>query len=244
MLFRIYSSLKLFIYLNLVKYLYSNSGLIVHYRKKIFEKKIFDLIHINNPYPKFFTLKKFYTKFNLSKSIADYPKYKNSYQKKNVNTYQSEHNIHLNKSFSGFSKFLESYLNLNILPFYNTSSLEIKIDKMWFVISSQNAKINPHNHLDGHISGVYYPNIETNKENGLTIYNPFNEIVNIQIDCENEKINKNLSKKKIFSEKSSYGSMIIFDSYLMHSVNNIKFKDDSDYRVSLAWDAIFKPKHS
>ena len=59
-----------------------------------------------------------------------------------------------------------------------------------------------------------------------------------------KRLIKIYQKKKIFSEKSSYGSMIIFDSYLMHSVNNIKFNDDSDYRVSLAWDAIFKPKQS
>ena len=240
-IYSFYTSIRLFIYLKILNKFQSQKKLLISFRKKIFDQKLLSSIQEKNLFPKYFIINNFNHKFNLLRMIDEFPKPKNNFNNKNIKTYQSEHNIHEHKNFIEFSEYLEDFLNKLLIPEYGLKNFKIKINKMWFVISSQNGKIHPHNHLDGHISGVLYPKNSKDDDNGLMIYNPFKKLEkNIynylsKVKIEYTNTNYNL-------ERSSSENMIIFDSFLMHSVSKINFKNEKDLRISLAWDAVFESK--
>lgn len=237
-IFTLYAKFRLWIYLYVYNKFFNQKKLLSKYRRKIFEKNLLNEIEINNPFAKFFVIKNFEHNFDLMKIINNFPKLKNNFNDKNINTYQSEHNIHKHKDFRNFNYFLEEFLNKIIAPEYNLLNYKLKINKMWFVISSKNGRIHPHNHLDGHISGVLYPKSSYSDDNGLMIYNPLKKIEKHTFDFLNsEKVEYLATRYNL--EISDINNMIVFDSFLMHSVNKVKFKNNNDIRVSLAWDAIF-----
>ena len=236
LIYSLYANLKLFLYLFFYNKIFNNHKLLNFFQEKIYIKALYEEIKIRNITPKFFYVESFEHHFELMENINNFPKNPNSYENKNINTYQSNHDIHHHALFKNFASYLENYLNQNILPHYNISNYKFKINKMWFVISSQNGKINPHNHIDGHISGVLYPDSHWIKGNGLTIYNPFKIIK--RLEYNNEKfINEMELSSIICKESSDTNTMIIFDSFLMHSVNKVKLKSETLKRVSIAWDA-------
>lgn len=236
LIYSLYTNLKLFLHLFFYNKIFNNHKLLNFFQEKIYNKALYEEIKIRNITPKFFYIESFEHHFELMENINNFPKNTNSYKNKNKNTYQSDHDIHHHALFKNFASFLENYLNKIILPHYQISNYKFTINKMWFVISSQNGKINPHNHMDGHISGVLYPESNWLSGNGLTIYNPFKKI--IRFEYTNEKL---ISEKDIGSmtckESSNTNTMIIFDSFLMHSVNKVKLKSELYKRVSIAWDA-------
>ena len=237
-LISIYTKIKLKLYLGVLNKFFDQKKLLYKFRSRIYNKTLLELIEKNNEFSKYFFIENFHHGFDLMKTINEYPKTDNKYKNKNIKTYQSEHNIHKHDAFKNFSDYLENFLNKIIIPEYGLNTYRIKIDKMWFVISYQNGKINPHNHLDGHISGVLYPKSFISDDNGLMIYNPFKSLSKITFNYL-DKINTKFINSSHNLEISDVNNMIIFDSFLMHSVNKVKFQSDKDCRVSLAWDAIF-----
>lgn len=147
--------------------------------------------------------------------------------------YQSEHNLHYNQDFYSVKNFIESYLNNNLKNFYFNKDIigKFVINKMWFVKSSKGINLASHNHPEGVISGILYYKIPTGKNPGyLIIENPQGNII----------INSNLHNfkkdKKIILIKPEYNNLIIFNSYLNHSVVN---QQTDDWRISIPWDADF-----
>ena len=174
--------------------------------------------------------------FNLSKKIQKYISLKNinSYsdfkQKEIYRYYQSEHNLHKLKDFKPFSKYIENKLNLkkNYL-FKNKKKVRVKIDKLWFVKSRRGVDLLPHNHPEGVISGIYYFKVPKKFSPGiLKIKNPRK---NIKI-ISNTNVYKAKNKEIII--KPVKNLIIIFNSYLLHSVINQQSDED---RISLPFDA-------
>jgi uncharacterized protein (TIGR02466 family) len=176
--------------------------------------------------------------FNLDSAISKLINAKliNSLFDKKINIYkfyQSQHNLHYHKDFVPLKDYIEDYLNNNIKKYYFSKETngKFKINKMWFVISSKGMSIESHNHPEGVISGVLYYKVPLCKDPGyLIIDNPKKNIV----------INSNLNNLKVENSiiiaKPEYNNLIIFNSYLSHSVIN---QETDDYRISIPWDADF-----
>ena len=153
------------------------------------------------------------------------------------NIFQSEHNLNKKKEFIDTSKSIENFVSKNIANIF--SSKKINLIKMWFVITKQSGIINKHSHFDSDLSGVLYLKVNNNSSNSrLEIFNPFEEIDIYTFNLSLNKVEKNtfVGDKYLFSPKNN--DLIIFNSYLEHSVQN-KDSNISD-RISLPFDLIFK----
>ena len=169
-----------------------------------------------------------YIKSNLQNSYSDLK------QKEIYRYYQSEHNIHKLKKFKFFAKLIEKELNKkkNYL-FEKKNSHKIKINKMWFVKSRQGVDLLSHNHPEGIISGIYYYKVPKEKSPGFLIIKDPKKNIKIISDL------KNYYKKDYeIIIRPVENSIIIFNSYIMHSVVN---QTSQEERISIPFDAnIFK----
>lgn len=190
----------------------------------------------NNFYPPTLAIFKIKDKFNLDKEINKYMKRKkvNSYsdtkQKKIYGYYQSEHDIYKIRKFRLFSKVIERKLILFTKNLFNLNNkYRYKIDRLWFVKSSRGIDLLSHNHPEGVLSGIFYYKVPKGDSPGiLKIKNPRN---NIKI-ITNIRIHKKRHKEILL--KPVKNSIVVFNSYLLHSVQNQATKSA---RISIPFDA-------
>ncbi|QIZ20955.1 hypothetical protein E5R92_04065 [Candidatus Pelagibacter giovannonii] len=153
------------------------------------------------------------------------------------NIFQSEHNLNKKKEFMDTSKSIENFVSKNIDNIFN--SKKIDLIKMWFVITKQSGIINKHSHFDSDLSGVLYLKVNPNSPNsGLEIFNPLKEMDIYKYNLSLNKIEKNTFTGDKYLFKPKNNDLIIFNSYLEHSVQN-KDPNITD-RISLPFDLIFK----
>jgi len=161
------------------------------------------------------------------------------------NIFQSNHNLHQNKKFNFFKKNLNFFLSKKICRFFFIKNSRIVIDKLWFVISRINSFMHAHAHLQGDLSGVFYLQTSHGKNSGiLKIYNPYKNVeshINIyKADYKKllkyNSFRKQIFKNKIYAFKPKKNDLIIFHSYLMHSVENTK--SISNDRISVPFDCL------
>ena len=99
--------------------------------------------------------------------------------------------------------------------------------------------IKKHSHFNSDFSGVFYLKIEESKEidGALIIYNPMKNIEILEFSDEKNMFIKTVCTEKNYTFKPTKNDLIIFNSYLEHSVNN---KNTSNIdRISLPFDLIF-----
>jgi uncharacterized protein (TIGR02466 family) len=189
--------------------------------------------------PKVFILNSKFNNHKILKIIKSYgninKKNKYSYDG-HKNIYQSEHNLNKKKEFKILSEKIEKLINLK-LKVFNQNKL-LKLHKMWFVIAKNAGKIKKHSHFDSDYSGIMYLKVEknSNKYFGLKIYNPYKKI-EIYDFSKKAKMTKSTIQKKEFVFKPKIKNIIIFNSYLEHSVDNSYAKLLE--RVSLPFDLKF-----
>jgi|MDTG01.3.fsa_nt_gb uncharacterized protein (TIGR02466 family) len=155
------------------------------------------------------------------------------------NIYQSEHNINLDLNFRELVNLLSNILNNKILAYFSKSHY-LEITKMWFVITKKLGIIKKHNHLASDLSGVLYLKIDEypkNNEGALKIFN-FNKHLDVYIFNSNKD---SFEKKYICTDEFFYfnpkkNDLIIFNSFLEHTVNNSKKIED---RISIPFDTQF-----
>ncbi len=186
--------------------------------------------------PKILIVKIDNSSFNLDNEIDSYI-YKrklNSYsdlkQKEIYRYYQSEHNLHKIKKFKLLANLLEKKINQRNTQLINLkTNYKFKINKMWFVKSKQGIDLLAHNHPEGVISGIYYYKVPKKKSPGLLkIKNPRDNIKVIS------QIKNYVKKDKEIIIKPAENSLIIFNSYLLHSVIN---QSSNESRISIPFDA-------
>ena len=205
-------------------------------RKKNFSKDILEILY--NP-------KVFIIKFpeNTEKIINQIYKYDKLYKKNefsndgHVEVYQSEHNLHQKSEFYEISNKLEKFINSKLKDFINYNKL--KVDKLWFVITKNSGIIKKHSHFNSDFSGAFYLNVEENKENrnGLKLYNYLENLEIFSYSVSENKFNIDVTSEKILLLKPNKNDLIIFNSYLEHSVDNENSKINE--RISLPFDLIF-----
>lgn len=189
--------------------------------------------------PKIFILN---SKFNIKNILKFIKKYENIYKKNKYsydghkNIYQSEHNLNKHKNFNNLSRKIQKMVNSKIKIF--NLERQLKLHKMWFVITNKAGKIKKHSHFDSDFSGVMYLKVEKNKNKnfGLKIYNPDKKI-ELYDFTKNSKMKRRIITKKEFIYKPKIKNIIFFNSYLEHSVDNkhAKIKE----RISLPFDLKF-----
>jgi len=229
--------------------LFSKKIRIFYIQKKFFQRD-YENSFFSNVYPPTIVV---ITNFNIIKNnlllnkIYNYKKNNKISKKLNYhkNIFQSNHNLHQNKEFNFFKSRLSFFLNKKIRSFFLIKNSRILIDKLWFVISRINSFMHAHAHLQGDLSGVFYLQTTYRKNSGvLNIYNPykyFNSYINIyKADYKGllkyNNFKKLIFKKKIFVFKPKKNDLIIFHSYLMHSVENTS--SISKDRISVPFDCL------
>ena len=205
-------------------------------RKKIFRKDILEIL---------FNPKVFIVKFpeNTEKIINQIYKYDKLYKKNefsndgHVEVYQSEHNLNQIPEFQEISNKLEKFINSKLQKFVNYNKLTI--DKLWFVITKKSGIIKKHSHFNSDFSGAFYLNVEENTENnnGLKLYNSLENLEIISYSVSENQFKIEVTKEKILLLKPNKNDLIIFNSYLEHSVDNENSKINE--RISLPFDLIF-----
>ena len=214
------------------------------YLQKGFDQSITEII-----YPPKFLL----TKFDYDQKIIDkiyaFEKSSPSSTKAKVNyehtshhnkitgSFQSRHDIHQLKEFNEFYINLEKLLNKTIYNYFANQKYYLKIKKMWFLITRKGGAVHQHTHT-ADLTGVLYLKVSSDNEKAnLVIENPkLNlELINFKENLEIPKVS--FLNNKSFTFKPENFDLIIFNSYLNHSVN--PGDNTNEDRISLAWDAEF-----
>ena len=205
-------------------------------RKKKYSQENLKLLY----QPKIYIQKFSFDIDEIVKQIYNYDKLyqKNQYTKDgHTNIYQSEHNLEKNEKFEKLSNELQDFINQRLQDDINNNKL--KISKLWFVITKKMGIIKKHSHFNSDFSGVFYLKIEESKEidGALIIYNPMKNIEILEFSDEKNMFIKTVCTEKNYTFKPTKNDLIIFNSYLEHSVHNMSSKITD--RISLPFDLIF-----
>ena len=201
-------------------------------RKKI-KKKILKIVY----QPRIFIFNSKNNRKNIIQKIYNYENLnlKNEFSYHgHKNVYQSEHNLNENIKFKSISKQLEKSVNKKISKYLNFKKLSIV--RMWFVITKKSGFIKKHSHLNSDFSAVYYLKVDKNQSssNGIKIYNDLGKIEICEFnDKKNSFVVRDL-RKKFLLLKPKNDDLVIFNSYIEHSVNNYGSKIIN--RISLPFD--------
>ena len=109
---------------------------------------------------------------------------------------------------------------------------EVKITSMWSIINHKDASNSRHIHSNNYISAAYYVKASQNSGN-IVFYDPVSARV-----IRNPRIqNKNKLNSNVFSVEPKDGLLVLFPSYLDHSVDTNK-SDDERMVISFNIDLI------
>ena len=188
--------------------------------------------------PKIFIFRlKYQKKAELIKKIYEYENFNPQNKFSNdghKNVYQSDHNLNKDKNFKKISLLIEKFINDNISNIIN--SRKLLIVSMWFVVTKKTGFIKRHSHLNSDFSAIYYLKTDKNysKLDGLKIYNNFKSIKIYEYNYSKNKFVINNFKKKFLLFKPKSDDLIVFNSYIEHSVSNHYSKIFK--RISLPFD--------
>lgn len=111
---------------------------------------------------------------------------------------------------------------------WDLKNQKIKITSMWSIINNKNASNARHIHSNNYISAAYYVKASKNCGN-IIFYDPRNEAV-----FRHPKINKpNKFNSNIFSIEPKDGLLVMFPSYLHHSVD---LNHSNDERIVISFN--------
>jgi uncharacterized protein (TIGR02466 family) len=221
---------------------YSNKYKKYYYIYKFYKrnKKKYEQTFLENIYPpKIFLIKNIPFDEIIFDNIKKYKKInpKNEFDNRgHKNIYQSQHNLNEQEEYKFISELIVNIINRKIIPKYKLNNTEARLNKLWFTITKKSGFMKRHHHLDGEISGVLYLKCGTGENAGLiNFYNTERDLIFYTYDHNINIFKKELIKSKIFTHKPLPGDLVIFDSYIEHSVNNAQ--DIETERISMPWDA-------
>ena len=205
-------------------------------KKKKYKKELLKILH----QPKIFIFNFPYDLKKLTKKIYNYDLLYLDNQKINdghKKVYQSKDNLNNRKEFHRISKSMENLINQYISKYIQNKRL--KLIKMWIVITKNLGVMNKHSHFNSDFSGVLYVKVDNNKsyQGGLKIHNVMQNIEIYSYSKEKKMFQKSINRKKSFVLRPNKNDLIIFNSYIEHSVIN-KNSQIID-RISLPFDMIF-----
>jgi len=202
-----------------------------NYKKKeilkiIYQPKIFIF---NFPYQTKKLINKIY---NYEMLYLDNQKINDGHRK----VYQSKDNLNI-REFNKISSYMEKFINKNISKYLQNKKL--KLIKMWIVITKNLGIMKKHSHFNSDFSGVLYVRVDNNKDykGGLKIYNVLKNIEIYHYSRKKKLFIKSINRKQSFIIKPKRNDLVIFNSYIEHSVQNKNSKIID--RISLPFDMVF-----
>jgi uncharacterized protein (TIGR02466 family) len=150
--------------------------------------------------------------------------------------YQSKDNLNI-REFNKISSYMEKFINKNISKYLQNKKL--KLIKMWIVITKNLGIMKKHSHFNSDFSGVLYVRVDNNKDykGGLKIYNVLKNIEIYNYSRKKKLFIKSINRKQSFIIKPKRNDLVIFNSYIEHSVQNKNSKIID--RISLPFDMVF-----
>lgn len=112
----------------------------------------------------------------------------------------------------------------------------------WWNVHDSNHYMEAHNHLSGLAAGIYYLQLDTEKDFPATFKNPQRDVIECWggFDDDNLRINNEAFKQSTFPNDLNIeeGDLILFPPYFNHLVKRSHVQHDG-YRISYAFN-IFK----
>jgi uncharacterized protein (TIGR02466 family) len=179
--------------------------------EKVYPPKVFLIKNVNFNSSIFAKIKKYQE--NIPANEYDYHGHKN--------TYQSLHNLGANQDFSEYAELFMKVVQQKIIPFYSEKKIKLILEKLWFVITKKEGMMKKHQHPDGELSGVLYLKCDNTKNPGsINLYNYSRNMFYFVAENIDSPFIKHKYTKKIFKHNPGIGDLLIFDSYIDHSVDN------------------------
>ena len=129
------------------------------------------------------------------------------------------------------SSIIQDRVNMYFDTVYNTRAAHLRLTQSWCNYSEAGEGHHQHSHPNSSISGVYYPQAEAIDR--LTFHTPLRPHQHLQVTPE--KYNKYNSQVVDVEVKS--GTLVLFPSYLEHSVDIVD--DRKDTRISLSFNTFW-----
>ena len=151
--------------------------------------------------------------------------------------YQSKDDLNKRIEFSKITTYMEKIINKKVSKYIQYKKL--KLIKMWIVITKNFGIMKKHSHFNADFSGVLYVKVDSNKnyKGGLKIHNVMQNIEIYTYSKKEKKFQKKINRKKSFIFKPNKNDLILFNSYIVHSVINKNSKVVD--RISLPFDMVF-----
>ena len=158
-------------------------------KKKKYKKELLKIVHqpkifiFNFPYDSKKLIQKIY---NYDLLYLDNQKINDGHKK----VYQSKDNLNKKKEFREISKFMESLINKYISKYIQSKNL--KLIKMWIVITKNLGVMRKHSHFNSDFSGVLYVKVDK--------YKSYQEDLKYIMLCKTLKFTLILKKKNHFKK--------------------------------------------
>ncbi len=151
--------------------------------------------------------------------------------------YQSKDDLNKRIEFSKITTYMEKFINKKVSKYIQFKKL--KLIKMWIVITKNFGIMKKHSHFNADFSGVLYVKVDSNKnyKGGLKIHNVMQNIEIYTYSKKEKKFQKKINRKKSFILKPNKNDLILFNSYIEHSVINKNSRVVD--RISLPFDMVF-----
>ena len=151
--------------------------------------------------------------------------------------YQSKDDLNKRIEFSKITTYMEKFINKKVSKYIQFKKL--KLIKMWIVITKNFGIMKKHSHFNADFSGVLYVKVDSNKnyKGGLKIHNVMQNIEIYTYSKKEKKFQKKINRKKSFIFKPNKNDLILFNSYIEHSVINKNSRVVD--RISLPFDMVF-----
>jgi uncharacterized protein (TIGR02466 family) len=153
---------------------------------------------------------------------------------KNDNNFTSEDNYILNNPI--LSNLKEDILQTVKVYFYDLLksefNTEIYITQSWVNFTKENESHHRHSHPNSVLSGTIYIDVDSTKDSIVFYKNICNQIVTTKTEF-------NIYNSDLWTLPVEASQIIVFPSYLQHSVNT---KVGSDTRISLSFNTFIKGK--
>ena len=156
-------------------------------------------------------------------------------RKSNVDGWHSKEFEMSNLKLKNFLEAINSKIKDAILDMgWDINNQVVRITSMWSIINKKNSFNERHHHGNSDLSAAYYVNADT-ESGDIVFYDPRQSFTFSH--PENSKINNLNAQIKSINPKS--GMLVLFPSYLDHSVNPSKSEKD---RVVISFNVSLIPK--
>jgi uncharacterized protein (TIGR02466 family) len=150
-------------------------------------------------------------------------------KRSNVLGWHSANDLHQRASFTEFTKIISEYVfEVATCLHWDLAKISLEIDSCWAIVNGKLASNSVHNHPNSVLSGVYY--LQAPENSGVISFSDPRPAAQVLVPPITEFSPWTLPK---ISYKPQVGTMFIFPSWLLHSV---EMNLSGELRISLSFN--------